>query len=205
MLIYASLSGAIAQLGERIPCTDEVVGSIPTGSTIYYNSSCILKNSISLIGMAGAGKTSIGKALSLELGYEFLDTDKIIEISYGKSKDIIDSEGKDRFRAIEEEVLLSTKFKNTLLATGGSAVFSPLAMEHLRDNSDVIYLEVSFENISERVLDFKERGFIKESHQSIEEAYMERLDLYEKYADYSVTNNSSMKDCIHKILSLLDL
>ena len=155
--------------------------------------------------MAGAGKTSVGKALSLELGYEFLDTDKIIEISYGKSKDIIDSEGKDRFRAIEEEVLLLTKFNNTLLATGGSAVFSPLAMEYLRDNSDVIYLEVSFENISERVLDFKERGFIKESHQSIEEAYMERLVLYEKYADYSVTNNGSVKDCIHKILSLLDL
>ena len=155
--------------------------------------------------MAGAGKTSVGKALSLELGYEFLDTDKMIETSYGKSKDIIDSEGKDRFRVIEEEVLLSINFKNTLLATGGSAVFSPLAMEHLRDNSDVIYLEVSFENISERVLDFKERGFIKESHQSIEEAYMERLALYKSYADYSVTNNGSMKDCIQKILSLLDL
>ena len=155
--------------------------------------------------MAGAGKTSVGKALSLELGYEFLDTDKIIETSYGKSKDIIDSEGKDRFRVIEEEVLLSINFKNTLLATGGSAVFSPLAMEHLRDNSDVIYLEVSFENISERVLDFKERGFIKESHQSVEEAYVERLVLYEKYADYSVTNNGSVKECIQKIVSLLDL
>ena len=155
--------------------------------------------------MAGAGKTSIGKALSLELGYEFLDTDKMIETSYGKSKDIIDSEGKDRFRVIEEEILLSINFKNTLLATGGSAVFSPLAMEHLRDNSDVMYLEVSFENISERVLDFKERGFIKESHQSVEEAYMERLALYEKYADYSVTNNGSIQDCIKKILSLLDL
>jgi len=155
--------------------------------------------------MAGAGKTSVGKALSLELGYEFLDTDKMIETSYGKSKDIIDSEGKDRFRVIEEEVLLSINFKNTLLATGGSAVFSPLAMEHLRDNSDVMYLEVSFENISERVLDFKERGFIKESHQSVEEAYMERLALYEKYADYSVTNNGSIQDCIKNILSLLDL
>ena len=155
--------------------------------------------------MAGAGKTSVGKALSLELGYEFLDTDKMIETSYGKSKDIIDSEGKDRFRVIEEEVLLSINFNNTLLATGGSAVFSPLAMEHLRDNSDVMYLEVSFENISERVLDFKERGFIKESHQSVEEAYMERLSLYEKYADYSVTNNGSIQDCIKKILSLLDL
>ena len=155
--------------------------------------------------MAGAGKTSVGKALSLELGYEFLDTDKIIETSYGKSKDIIDSEGKDRFRAIEEEVLLSLKFKNTLLATGGSAVFSPLAMEHLRDNSDVIYLEVSFENILERVLDFEERGFIKESHQSIKEAYAERLVLYEKYADYSLTNNSSVEACVQKIISLLDL
>ena len=155
--------------------------------------------------MAGAGKTSVGKALSLELGYEFLDTDKIIEISYGKSKDIIDSEGKDRFRAIEEEVLLSIKFKNILLATGGSAVFSPLAMEHLRNNSDIIYLEVSFENISERVLDFKERGFIKESHQSIEEAYTERLVLYEKYANYTVTNNGSVEECVQKILSLLDL
>ena len=163
-----------------------------------------MKNSISLIGMAGAGKTSIGMALSLELGYEFLDTDKIIEISYGKSKDIIDYEGKDRFRAIEEEVLLSTNFDHTLLATGGSAVFSPLAMQHIRDNSDVIYLEVSFENISERVLDFVERGFIKESSQSIEEAYMERLVLYKKYADYSVTNNGSMEDCIQKILSLLE-
>lgn len=155
--------------------------------------------------MAGAGKTSVGKALSLELGYEFLDTDKIIEISYGKSKDIIDSEGKDRFRAIEEEVLLSTKFKNTLLATGGSAVFSPLAMEHIRENSDIIYLEVSFENILERVLDFEERGFIKESHQSIKEAYEERLILYEKYADYSLTNNSSVEACVQKIISLLDL
>ena len=155
--------------------------------------------------MAGAGKTSVGKALSLELGYEFLDTDKIIEISYGKSRDIIDFEGKDRFRAIEEEVLLSTKFKNTLLATGGSAVFSPLAMEHIRDNSDVIYLEVSFENILERVFDFKERGFIKESHQSIQEAYMERLVLYEKYSDYSVTNNGSVEACVQKIICLLDL
>ena len=80
-----------------------------------------------------------------------------------------------------------------------------MAMEYLRDNSDVIYLEVSFENISERVLDFKERGFIKESHQSIEEAYVERLVLYEKYADYSVTNNGSVKECIQKIVSVLDL
>ena len=155
--------------------------------------------------MAGAGKTSVGKALSLELCYKFLDTDKIIEISYGKSKDIIDSEGKDRFKAIEEEVLLSIKFKNILLATGGSAVFSPFAMEYLRDNSDVIDLEVSFENISERVLDFKERGFIKDPNQTVEDAYKKREILYKRYSDHTVTNNRDIEDCIHKILTKLKL
>ncbi|MFL2706307.1 MAG: shikimate kinase [Gammaproteobacteria bacterium] len=163
-----------------------------------------MKTSISLIGMAGAGKTSVGRALSSELDYEFLDTDKIIENLYGKSKDIIDSEGQDQFRAIEEEVLLSTKFQDTLLATGGSAVFSPLAMEYLRDSSCVIYIEVNFETILSRVLDFKERGFIKESNQSVEDAYMQRIVLYEKYAHYTVTNNESIKDCTKKILPLLD-
>jgi shikimate kinase len=155
--------------------------------------------------MAGAGKTSVGKALSLELGYEFLDTDKIIEISYGKSKDIIDSEGQDRFRAIEEEVLLSTKFNETLLATGGSAVFSHLAMEFIKEKSYVIHLDVNFETILARVSDFKERGFIKDPNQTIKDAFKEREILYKHYSDYTVTNNGHIEDCVQKILTTLNL
>tara|TARA_A100001011_G_scaffold68497_1_gene69832 strand:- start:921 stop:1388 length:468 start_codon:yes stop_codon:yes gene_type:complete len=155
--------------------------------------------------MAGAGKTSVGKALSSHIGYEFLDTDKIIENLYGKSKDIIDSEGQDRFRAIEEEVLLSTKFNETLLATGGSAVFSHLAMKFIREKSYVIYLEVNFETIMDRVSDFKERGFIKDPNQTVEDAYKKREILYKRYSDHTVTNNRDIEDCIHKILTKLKL
>ena len=155
--------------------------------------------------MAGAGKTSVGKALSLEIGYEFLDTDKIIEISYGKSKDIIDSEGQDRFRAIEEEVLLSTKFNETLLATGGSAVFSHLAMEFIKEKSYVIYLDVSFETILDRVSDFEERGFIKDPDQTIKDAFVKREILYKHYSDFTVTNNRHIEYCVQKILTTLNL
>ena len=155
--------------------------------------------------MAGAGKTSVGKALSSHIGYEFLDTDKIIENLYGKSKDIIDSEGQDRFRTIEEEVLLSIKFNETLLATGGSAVFSHLAMKFIREKSYVIYLEVNFETILDRVSDFKERGFIKDPNQTVEDAYKKREILYGRYSDYTVTNNRDIEDCVQKILTKLKL
>ena len=155
--------------------------------------------------MAGAGKTTVGKALSSHIGYEFLDTDKIIENLYGKSKDIIDSEGQDRFRAIEEEVLLSTKFNETLLATGGSAVFSHLAMKFIREKSYVIYLEVNFETILDRVSDFKERGFIKDPNQTVEDAYKKREILYKRYSDHTVTNNRDIEDCVQKILTKLKL
>ena len=155
--------------------------------------------------MAGAGKTSVGKALSLKLGYEFLDTDRIIENLYGKSKDIIDFEGQDRFRAIEEEVLLSTKFNKTLLATGGSAVFSDLAMKFIKEKSCVIYLDVNFETILERVSDFKERGFIKDSNQTVKDAFKKREILYKHYTDYTVTNNGHIEDCVQKILTKLKL
>ena len=81
--------------------------------------------------MAGAGKTSVGEILSSRLSYSFLDSDKLIENLYGNSQAIIDTRGKERFKIIEEVVLLSIKFDNHVLATGGSAVFSYSAMEYL--------------------------------------------------------------------------
>ena len=197
MLIYASLSGAIAQLGERIPCTDEVVGSIPTGSTIFT-----MKDSISLIGMAGAGKTTVGKILSTKLSLKFIDSDHIIENLYGKTQQIIDTQGKQRFKALEEEVLLSIEFDNTLLSTGGSAIFSISAMEYLKESSEIIFLEVPFETISNRVGSFEGRGFVKNSQQSFREAYDERESLYTKYADHTIGNNESVDQCVESILSL---
>ena len=199
MLIYASLSGAIAQLGERIPCTDEVVGSIPTGSTIFT-----MKDSISLIGMAGAGKTTVGEVLSKKLSLKFVDSDQIIESLYGNTQQIIDIQGKERFKALEEEVLLSIEFDKTLLSTGGSAIFSLPAMEYLRKFSEIIYLEVPFEMISNRVGNFDGRGFIKNSKQSFRDAFQERESLYKKYADHRVENKDTVEQCVESILNLYD-
>lgn len=163
-----------------------------------------MKNSITLIGMSGAGKTTIGKILSSRFSYQFIDSDKIIENLYGNSQGIIDAQGKEKFKHIEEKVLLSIKFDNTLLSTGGSAVFSSTAMQYLKESSEIIYLDVQFDTIFKRVGDLKGRGFIKSSDQTVKEAYEERVYLYNLYADHIVDNNGPIEDCLSKIPSLID-
>ncbi len=154
--------------------------------------------------MAGAGKTAVGEILSSKLSYNFLDSDKLIENLYGNSQEIIDTQGNERFKDIEEKVLLSIKFDKHVLATGGSAVFSHSSMKYLRECSEIIYLDVQFDTIFKRVGDFKGRGFIKSSDQTVKEAYEERASLYNLYADHIVDNNGPIEDCLSKILSLID-
>lgn len=154
--------------------------------------------------MAGAGKTAVGEILSSNLSYNFLDSDKLIENLYGNSQEIIDTQGNERFKDIEEKVLLSIKFDKHVLATGGSAVFSHSSMKYLRECSEIIYLDVQFETIFKRVGDFKGRGFVKSSDQTVKEAYEERASLYNLYADHIVDNNGPIEDCLSKILSLID-
>ena len=139
-----------------------------------------MNNSISLIGMAGAGKSSIGKELAKRLNFYFVDSDSIIEKKYGKSlQDILNQNGNKKFKEFEEGALLSVEFKEIVLATGGSAVFCDAAMDYIKDNSIVIYLEVSYEDISARISNFSERGLLKRSDQTIQEAYKEREGLYQ--------------------------
>ena len=154
--------------------------------------------------MAGAGKTAVGEILSSKLSYNFLDSDKLIENLYGNSQEIIDIQGNERFKDIEEKVLLSIKFDKHVLATGGSAVFSHSSMKYLRECSEIIYLDVQFDTIFKRVGDFKGRGFVKSSDQTVKEAYEERASLYNLYADHIVDNNGPIEDCLSKILSLID-
>ena len=161
-----------------------------------------MKNSITLIGMAGAGKTTVGKILSSNFSFQFIDSDKIIENLYGKTQKIIDTQGNERFKAIEEEVLLSIAFDKTVLSTGGSAVFSVPAMEYLKESSEIIYLDVPFKIISNRIGNFCGRGFIKNSKQSFREAYDERESLYRKYANHIVKNIDEVDECVEKIMLL---
>ena len=163
-----------------------------------------MKKSISLVGMAGAGKSSIGKKLADRLGFSLIDSDLIIETEYRESlQQVLDRFGKEEFLKIEEKVLISIEFKNTVLATGGSAIFSELAMDYLRRRSSIIFVEVSYDKIIERVSNFSERGFLKRSNQTIKEAFIERELLYKQYADYVVVNDASQEKCLKKILDLI--
>ena len=163
-----------------------------------------MNNSISLIGMAGAGKSSVGVKLAKHLKFDFVDSDLIIEKKYGKSlRDILSQNGNKKFKEIEEGALLSVQFNQIVLATGGSAVFCDGAMEHIKENSMVIYLEVHYEDISARISDFSERGLLKRSDQTIQEAYKEREGLYQNYADYIVQNKGEIDSCLNKIFSLI--
>ena len=154
--------------------------------------------------MAGAGKSSIGKKLAKHLKFNLVDSDLLIEEKYCKSlQDILNQNGNKKFKEIEEGALLSVEFNRTVLATGGSAVFCDTAMEYIKGNSMVIYLEVPYEDISARVSNFSERGLLKRSDQTIQEAYKEREGLYQHYADYIVKNSGIIDSCLDKILSLI--
>ena len=153
--------------------------------------------------MAGAGKSTIGKQLAKLLDLNFLDGDLIIEERINQSiQSFLDQHGGKEFTKIEEEVLLSINFDKTILATGGSAVLSDSAMQFLRKESEVIFLDVTYENISKRILNLSERGLVREPNQSLQETYDERLSLYRKYADHVVVNDGDIDSCLKQLVAL---
>ena len=154
--------------------------------------------------MAGAGKSSLGKKLAKHFDFNFIDSDKLIETVENKSlQQILDNRGIEKFKKIEEAALLSVKFNQTILATGGSAIFSKDAMSYIKNNSSVVFLEVSFEDIVDRIPDFSNRGFIKETNQTMHQAFKERESIYREFADHIVPNHEGIESCFNKILSII--
>ena len=163
-----------------------------------------MKNSISLIGMAGAGKSTVGKELAKILDFRLIDSDNLIEEQHGKSlQKILEEEGYLKLREIENSVLKNLPLDKTILATGGSAVYSDEAMNHIQQHSKVIFLEVPFHQILQRVPSFLDRGFAKAPSQSVEEAFEERKELYKKYSHHTVSNTKDFHTCASKIIELL--
>lgn len=142
---------------------------------------------IILIGMPGCGKSTVGVVLAKVMGMRFCDTDIVIQEREGrKLQEIIDSEGNDAFLACEERALLSLDVQDTVIATGGSAVYSAAAMEHLHGLGLVVYLQVSAAEIESRLADFAARGVAIKDGMTVRDLYNERIPLYEKYADIVV-------------------
>ena len=146
-----------------------------------------MKDNVILIGMSGAGKSTLGVLLAKSLGKGFADTDIIIQQRDGRVlQDIIDSDGVDSFMTLEEDTVFETEFHNTVVATGGSVVYSQKAMEHLKKDATVIYLRVNFEELSARLRDITTRGIVFKGANDLRSVYLERLPLYEKYADITI-------------------
>ena len=145
------------------------------------------RNNIVLIGMPGAGKSTMGVILAKVLGYQFLDTDLLIQKQEKRLlKDIIREEGLEGFLAIEENVNKTLEAKNTVIATGGSVIYGKAAMEHLRDIGLVVYLKLSYDTINSRLGNIKQRGVVFNKGQSLYDLYQERCPLYETYAHLTI-------------------
>lgn len=147
-----------------------------------------MKDNIILIGMPGAGKSTVGVVLAKKLGYGFVDSDLIIQERCGKLlHELIEEKGVEGFWEIEDTVNASLSLQRSVIATGGSAVYGRKAMEHLREMGTVVYLKLSYEEIAERLGDLNARGVTLRPGQTLRELYVERIPLYENYAHVTVS------------------
>ena len=151
--------------------------------------------------MAGCGKTTIGKAISIKLSLSYVDTDQLIENEFKQSlENIKQSKGYKFLRQAEEGIILGLSNDVEIISTGGSAVYSESAMSHLKSFSKLIYISTPLNIIKERIGIGQGRGFAAPDGMSIEEVYNERSPLYSKWADETV-NGSLSKDQLIKIIS----
>lgn len=144
-------------------------------------------SNIILIGMPGAGKSTIGIVLAKKIGYSFIDSDLLIQEQEGMLlHEIISQKGPDAFNKIENKVNASIFTDKTVIATGGSVVYGVEAMQHLKQLGTVIYLALPLDELQERLGNLHERGVSMREGQTLASLYEERTPLYRKYADITV-------------------
>ena len=160
---------------------------------------------IILIGMPGCGKSTIGVLLAKALMLDFVDTDLLIQKRHGKKlSEIIESEGLEAFKAKEGLVLSELCAQNSIIATGGSAVYSESGMENLKSDGKVVYLKLAPKEIEARIKNIKTRGIVMEKGVSISDLYKERSPLYEKYADITLNcEGLSIEECVSSLSQML--
>lgn len=158
-------------------------------------------NNIVLIGMPGAGKSTVGVILAKVMGYHFIDSDLLIQEQENcLLKDIIERDGLEGLIAIEEQVNSSIMTEHSVIATGGSVIYGAKAMEHLRSIGTVVYIKLSYRTISKRLGNIKQRGVVFREGQTLQSLYEERCPLYEQYAHVTIdAEELDMEDLMAKI------
>jgi shikimate kinase len=142
---------------------------------------------IVLIGMAGAGKSTVGPLLAERLNFSFLDTDDLIANARSSSlQQLLDRLGVDRFRILEEQTLVAINVNAHVIATGGSAVYSRAGMGHLHDIGLIVWLDVALAELEVRVRNLPSRGLVNPDGGSFAQLYQQRFDFYRQYADLRI-------------------
>ena len=155
-----------------------------------------MKN-IVLIGMPAVGKSTVGVVVAKRLGYEFVDTDLLIQKQENRLlKEIIAQEGNDGFLAIENQINRDLDVEKAVIAPGGSVVYCEEAMEHYKKIGTVVYLKASYE---------KSRGVVLKEGQTLKDLYEERVRLFEKYADCTICEDGlTIEETIGNVLELFE-
>ena len=164
------------------------------------------KKNIILIGMPGVGKSTVGVILAKVLGYQFVDSDLVIQKEEGKLlKEIIAQVGPEGFIEVENRINASLEVSNSIVATGGSVVYGKEAMEHLKEIGTIVYLSLPYEEINKRLSDIKGRGVVLRDGQTLKDLYEERTLLYEKYADIQIDESGlNIEETIEAIVTILN-
>ena len=154
-----------------------------------------------LIGMPGAGKSTVGVVLAKNMGMRFLDSDLCIQEEENRRlHEIIAQEGLDAFLEIENRVNASLQAKNSVIATGGSVIYGKEAMKHLAEIGTVVYLQLPYEEIENRLGDLTKRGVAFHEGQSLLDLYQERVPLYENYAELTIDcHEKTIRDIVTEI------
>ena len=147
-------------------------------------------DNIILIGLPGAGKSTVGVILAKTLGMNFIDTDILIQGRTGmRLQEIIDTGGIEAFLQIEQDTICSLHCTNTVVATGGSVVLKKPSMEYLKKNGRIVYLKITFEEMVQRLSNMTTRGIVFVQGQSLPDMYHQRVCLYERYAEVIIDNS----------------
>lgn len=147
----------------------------------------MMSRNLVFIGMPGSGKSTVGVLVAKRLGLGFVDTDLLIQQEAGRTlQEIVDQDGYQALRNIEEQVLLNLDVQGHVISTGGSAVYSDAAMKHLKADGTVVFLDIPLDVVIERIGDYSLRGISRRPDQSLAELFDERFALYTRYADVTV-------------------
>ena len=164
-----------------------------------------MKNII-FIGMPASGKSTVGVVVAKRLGLGFVDTDLLIQAQEKKLlKEIIEEVGNEGFLKIENQVNRDLMVEDSVISPGGSVVYCEEAMNHFKEIGTVVYLQVPFETINQRISNAKNRGVVLKDGQTLKDLYNERTALFEKYADYTIPETGlSLEETIDKVLEIFE-